>query len=360
MASRYSSTLVAVLMVVAVSAAGCGNPTSPSVATSTASAVNDVLAKAESLGGQQQLDFLAGQAKNESGPLRLYTSYSADSIDALTKAFEDKFGLEIASYRASSQDVSRRVHQETQAGYREGADFVEMRGLELHQLNEEGVIRGFKGDFDAEIPDYSTNGSWTADRLNVIVPCWNTDLVKPDQVPTSWQDLADPRWKGKLVIEQADDNWFQTLHGYLVHQGMTDEQADDYFRTIVANGTVVKGHTEMQTFIAAGQHAVGVDCYTYVTEKQMADGAHTAWQPAVQPAIVQPNGIAVMKTAQHPASAALFYRWILTDGQEILARTGNAAVTKTDVSHGLPLDIEGYSKDPDTWRDRYDRILTGR
>jgi iron(III) transport system substrate-binding protein len=359
MAPRYSSALFAVLTVSVVAAAACGNPTSSTPGSSTAQAVSDVLDKAESLSGQEQVDFLLGEAKKEGGPLRLYTSYSADSVDAVVKAFEQKYGLEVSSYRASSQDVSRRVHQETQAGYKEGADFVEMRGVELHQLNEDGLIRGFKGDFDAEIPDYSTNGSWTADRLNIIVPCWNTDLVKPDEVPTSWQDLADPRWKGKLAIEQSDDNWFQTLHGYLVDQGMTDEQADDYFRSVVANGTVVKGHTEMQTFVAAGQHAVGVDCYTYVTEKQKAAGAHTDWQPSVEPAIVQPNGVAVLTTAQHPASAALFYHWILTDGQDVLAETGNVAVTKADVDQGLPLDIEGYSADPDSWRDRYHKILTG-
>src|SRR5262245_35713118 len=51
MASWCSFTLVAVLTVVAVSTAGCGNPTSPSVATSAASSVDDVLARAESLSG---------------------------------------------------------------------------------------------------------------------------------------------------------------------------------------------------------------------------------------------------------------------------------------------------------------------
>ena len=41
---------------------------------------DDVLDRAESLNGQQQVDFLLGEAKKEGGPLRLYTSYSADSL----------------------------------------------------------------------------------------------------------------------------------------------------------------------------------------------------------------------------------------------------------------------------------------
>jgi iron(III) transport system substrate-binding protein len=119
-------------------------------------------------------------------------------------------------------------------------------------------------------------------------------------------------------------------------------------------------HTEMQTFIAAGQYAVGADCYTYVTESQKAAGAHTDWRPGVSPAIIQPNGVAVMKSAAHPASAALFYRWILTDGQDILAHSGNTAVTEADVDHGIPLDIDGYAADAKGWSTRYDNILGRR
>jgi iron(III) transport system substrate-binding protein len=357
----YRCALPALVLVSAVLAGGCGgSPSSPASAPSSAGGADKVLDEAGALSGQQQVDFLLDAAKKEDGPLRLYTSYSKNSLDALVNAFEQKYGLDIASYRAASEAVSLRVHQETQARYADGADFVEMRGLELHQMDQEGLIRAFHGDFDKQIPAYSPDGSWTADRLNVIAPCWNTDLVPPGQQPTSWQDLADPRWKGRIAIEQADDNWFETLHGYLVDQGMSDQQADDYFRAIVANGKVVKGHTEMQTFVAAGQYAVGADCYTYVTEGQKADGAHTDWQPAVNPPIIQPNGVAVMKTAAHPASAALFYRWILTEGQDILAKSGNTAVTKTDVKHGIPLDIEGYAADANGWSTRYENILGGR
>ena len=361
MTPRHSFAWLAFVTVTALAAAACGaSPTSNGGMPSTPAGIDSVLGEAESLSGQQQVDFLLNEAKKEGGPLRLYTSYSSDSLNALVKAFEDKYGLDVAPYRAASEAVSLRVHQETQAHYGAGADFVEMRGQELHQLSKEGLIRAFNGEFDKQIPSYSPDDTWTADRLNVIAPCWNTDLVSHGEAPTSWQDLADPRWKGRIAIEQADTNWFQTLHGYLVEQGMTEQQADDFFRSIVANGAVVKGHTEMQTFVAAGQYAVGADCYTYVTESQKAAGAHTDWRPGVSPAIIQPNGVAVMKTAAHPASAALFYRWILTDGQDILAHSGNTAVTQADVDHGIPLDIEGYAADAKGWSTRYDNILGSR
>jgi hypothetical protein len=71
-----------------VAAACGGSPTSSGGAPSTPAGIDDVLDQAESLNGQRQVAFLLGEAKKEGGPLRS-TSYSADSLDALVKAFED-------------------------------------------------------------------------------------------------------------------------------------------------------------------------------------------------------------------------------------------------------------------------------
>lgn len=350
----------AAIVTVTALVGACGG--SPTVGPASGPAVDDVdsvLAQAEKLSGQEQIDFLLQEAAKEGGPLRFYTSWSADSINAIETAFEDKYGIKVESYRASSQNVSQRVAQETAAGYEGGADFVEMRGRELYQLDKDGMLRAFRADFDAAIPDYAEGGNWTADRLNVIVPCWNTNSVTPEEVPKSYEELATDKWQGRLVIEQEDANWFQTLFEHFVDQGMTEQQAEQYFRDIVDNGSVVNGHTEMQNFIVAGQYDLGIDCYTYVTDVQRAKNAPTAYSPIIEPAVIQPNGVAVLKTAQHPASAALFYRWILTDGQQLLTDTGNTAVTQPDVNDGIPLDIKGFAEESDKWTTLYDQILTG-
>ena len=334
--------------------AGCGG--SSSVASSGSS---EVIAKAENLTGQARTDYLVKEAKAEDGPLRLYTSYSASSLDALVKAFEKQYDIKVSAYRAAPEQVSQRVTQETSANYAKGADVVEARGFELYQLSKQGLIRSFTGDFTEKVPEYARAKDWTGDRLNIIVPCWNTDKVKADEVPTSYEELADPKWKGRLTIEQADNNWFATFIQYLISQGKTQKEAEDYFRAIVANGSVVSGHTKMQELIVAGQSDLGIDCYTYVTEGQKSKGAPTAWEPAIEPAVSQPNGVTIMKSAKNPASAALFYQWILTDGQKVLAETGTTAVTTPVTTKVIPLDIEAYAKDVDKWNTLYDQILKG-
>lgn len=358
-ARRFTLAASALASLTLLAACG-GSPTAASAQGSGSGAdVDAVIKKAESLTGQAQDDYLLSEAKKEGGPLRFYTSYSADSLDPVVKAFEDKYGIKVSAYRSDSQSLAQRISQETSANYAKGADFVEMRGQELFQMSQAGQIRGFSGDFDKDVMDYSKNGTWTADRLNVIVPCWNTDKVPTDQVPTSYAELTSSKWKGRLAIEQSDANWFETMVKYFESQGQTESQALQYFRDIVKNGKVVKGHTDMQNFIASGQYDLGIDCYTYVTEGQKKDGAPTDYEPSVSPAVIQPNGISIMASAKHPAAAALFYKWIMTDGQKILADTGNTTVTRTDVKGGVPLDIEGFTKDVDKWTNQYADILAG-
>jgi iron(III) transport system substrate-binding protein len=39
------------------------------------------------------------------------------------------------------------------------------------------------------------------------VQAYNTQAVKKEDLPKTWEDLANPKWKGKLGIEQEDSDW---------------------------------------------------------------------------------------------------------------------------------------------------------
>ena len=346
---------------VALTLGACGtSPISDDTADDSAGpdvADDDVISQAEALSGQERIDFLIDEASTEDGPLRLYTSLSVSALTPITKAFEAAYGIEVEAYRAGSSDILHRVLQESAADFDRGADVVENRGLELYQLAEEGLIRSVEGDYLDDIPEYGRFDDWTADRLNIIVPCWNTDAVPEGEQPTTYEELADPEWRGRLTVDLADDNWFQTLFQYLVEQGSSEAEVEAYFRAVAASTSVVRGHTAMQEFIVAGQYDVGIDCYTYVTDGQKADGAPTDWQPAVEPAISQPNGVGVMRNAKDPASAALFYQWLLTDGQQVLADAGITPVTATVEAEVIPLDIEGFASNAAEWSARYEEIF---
>ena len=152
--------LAAATIATSVVLAGCGG--SPSGGGDEAAAEtgsgSDVIAQAEELSGQEQVDFLVDAAKKEGGPLRFYTSWSSNAIDTIVDAFEKQYGIEVEAYRASSQDLSLRISQETSAGFDEGADLVEMRGQELFQFSQDGSLQGFQGDSTRTSPTTPATG----------------------------------------------------------------------------------------------------------------------------------------------------------------------------------------------------------
>ncbi|MEP7261688.1 MAG: extracellular solute-binding protein, partial [Usitatibacter sp.] len=149
-----------------------------------------------------------------------------------------------------------------------------------------------------------------------FVQAYNTRLVKKEELPKTWEDLAHPRWKGRLGIEQEDADW---LAGQLAELG--EARGEKLFRDIVAaNGiSVRKGHTLLTQLVVAGEIALALTVYSYKAEQLKQKGAPIDWFH-IGAAIARPNGVAVAKKAPNPQAAVLFYDFeISPEGQKILA-----------------------------------------
>ena len=144
------------------------------------------------LTGQERRDRLIELAAEEDG-LNLYTSMTADVADAVTEAFSDEFDIDVSVYRAGSETVLQRILQEQDAGF-PGNDIVETNSTELVALEAEEVLATYEGERRDLVPDVGKSDTWTATRFNLFAPSWNTELISGDMVPTSWEDLADPKY----------------------------------------------------------------------------------------------------------------------------------------------------------------------
>src|SRR4029078_7497607 len=147
------------------------------------------------------------------------------------------------------------------------------------------------------------HGEWVGTRLNVFVQAYNTGLVKKEDLPKTWEDLANPKWKGKLGIEQEDADWLQ---GEFAQVG--EARATSVFKDIVAtNGiSVRKGHTLLTQLVVSGEIPLALTVYNYKAEQLKKKRAPIEWF-TIGPAIARPNGIAMAKQAPHPHAAALFF-----------------------------------------------------
>jgi iron(III) transport system substrate-binding protein len=255
-------------------------------------------------------------AKKE-GALEIYTSAQSDDMGALVAAFEKKYGIKVTVWRSSSEKVLQRAVTEAR-GNRFTVDVCETNGPEMEALSREKLLEKVKSPYLADLiaPALRPHGEWVGTRLNVFVQAYNTQAVKKSDLPKKWEDLADPKWKGKLGIEQEDSDW---LAGEFAELG--EAHAQKVFKDIVdRNGVSVrKGHTLLTQLVVSGEIPLALTVYNYKAEQLKNKGAPIDWF-SIGPAIARPNGVGVLKRAPHPHAAVLFYDFeISPEGQKILA-----------------------------------------
>jgi iron(III) transport system substrate-binding protein len=259
-------------------------------------------------------DRLIAGAKKE-GSVTVYTSANVEDMAVLAAAFEKKYGVKVRVWRGSSENVVQRGVTEARGG-RYDADVLETGGAAMESLHREKLLQEVKSPAfgDLNPAALTAHGEWTGTRYNVFVAAFNTKLVKRDELPKSYDDLADPKWKGRLGIEADDSDWFGAVIGAL-----GEERGLKLFRNIVAaNGVSVrKGHTLLANLIVSGEVPLALTTYAYRVLQLKESGAPADWF-AIPPTIARFEGAGVARRAPHPYAAVLFFDFMLTDAQELL------------------------------------------
>ena len=343
-------------------ASGGGPGGGNDAAKQAAAKAQEVYDRVNGLTGEERRKTLQELAEKE-GKLSIYTSNT--DMDKLAKAFEDAYKIEVSVYRGNSESVLQRVLQEQKANYL-GNDFVDTNAGELNILDSEGMLYPYKGELRDKVRKEGQADGWTASRFNVFVVGWNTKKVKPGQEPKSFEELADPKWKGQVSMEVGDVDWFAGLYKYYLDQGTSEAEVQDLFKRVAANSKIAKGHTTQGELLSAGQFAVTVSSYSHTIDKAADKGAPVSWRPAsgspVQPILIRPNGFALMKNATHPAAALLFADWELTEGQKILEeafRIGSIPTGKDPLAglNVVAVPEQELLKDPKKWDTLYSDIV---
>lgn len=368
MTFRRTRIAVALAAATALLAACGGSPTSSDSGSGGGGTSSDGPTDAEqvyeevmALTGQERRDRLVELAQEE-GQLNLYTSMNSSLADAVSEAFSDTFDVDVNLYRANGETLTQRLLQEQDASYY-GNDVVETDGIEMSSLATEGVLAPYSGERRDLVPEAGRFDEWTATRFNIFTPSWNTQEVSADEAPSSWEDLADPKWDGRLAVELGDVDWYLTLYNHWLDSGKSEEEVEQLFADIFDGAAAVKGHTVQAELMSAGQYGVVASNYSYIVEKAKANGAPVDYLPFVEPAIARPNGVGLMKNAQNPAAALLFVDWLLDEGQQVLTDEGlSAAITEgedplNDVEL-IPVDIEAVIENSDEWNAKYEELLT--
>ena len=261
----------------------------------------------------------------------VYTSLNTKDSIPISQAFEKKYGVKVELWRSSSEKVLQRAITEARAG-RFAVDAFELNGPELEAMFREGLLEEFWSPHFRSLPPaaFPKHRHYAADRFNFFTIAYNTNLVKPDEVPNSYEDLAHPRWTGRIGIEASDSDWFGSI---VKHMG--EQKGLALFRKIAAQKPQMRtGHTLMAELVVSGEIPLAATIYNHNAERLLVNGAPIKWK-ALNPTFGRPNGVAVAKRTDRPHAALLFVDFMLSPEGQNLIKARNRVPASTAVETNL-------------------------
>ncbi len=301
-------------------------------------------------GGDRAARLIAG-AKQE-GELMLYSSLTPEDQLRLGADFKKRYGVTLRFWRGSQTNILHRVPNSPQ----------------IEAIAREKLLQKIESPFVADVLLPQTlppHGEWTPDRLNLLVYAYNTDAVKPADLPKTWQELAGPKWKQRLGMESTNVEWFATLV-----QSTGEGAGLELFKRLGENGVAVRtGHTHSTGRVIAGEIPLFLGVFSHDVDRMKAKGAPIDWF-VLPPAVVLPSAVAVSRRAAHPHAAVLFYDYMLTDGQRFYTEVHRVPANKNYDTHVRRLVREGRTiavvdahaaiDDYDRWHGLYKRLIVDR
>ena len=310
--------------------------------------------------GADRMERIVAAAKKE-GSFTLYTTFAAYNLEAISADFEKRYGVKINSWRAGTNRVMQRVLSETKANRFE-MDAVMFGAPEMEALHREKLLQEVRSPHHGSLVDgaiYAHRG-WAAIYLNLFAHAYNTAKVTREELPRTYMDLLHPRWKGRLGVEAQDQEWFLA-----VVKDMGEAKGLKFFRDLVAgNGLSVRtGHSLLTNLVVSGEVPLALTVHHYMPEQLKRKGAPIDWF-VLEPAVVRANAIGITRRAQRPNAALLFYEYMLSDGQKLIAdmayipstRQGDSALKGLRVRL---IDPNEYLDENEKWSKLYDETLRG-
>ena len=259
-------------------------------------------------------------AATKEGKVNLYTAMEIAAAEQYSKIFEAKFpGITVKVERSGAERVFSRIAQEY-ASRIFNVDLVNTTDA-AHVLawKREGWLAAYVPAEAAQhfAPGHvDPDGTFATLRILFSVIAYNTQLVKPQDAPSSFADLLDPKWMGKLVKAHPG---YSGLILTATH-AMARELGWAYFEKLSRQRVMqVQSGVDPPKKVALGERAAMVDGADYIALQQKDKGApiEVVYPAEGAPLINSPN--AVFKAAPNPNAARLFQNWMCSgEGQQAL------------------------------------------
>jgi iron(III) transport system substrate-binding protein len=315
-------------------------------------------------GAQDVVDIAA--AKKE-GKIVWYTSTPVETANKIGKLFETEYGIKVEMFRSGGSAILRRFQQEMQAGRVMTDVLTTSDPAASAQLARKGTFVAFKPkNFDKVAPEAkAADGSYIAQRLNMITMYVREDKVTGGDIPKTWADLADPKYKGKLVMT---DPSFTAL-GLMTVATLSKKLGWEYYEKLRKNDImVVQSNQQVSDMLKRGERLItagALDSYAADDRKQGHPMLTLYPEDGV---LIIPSPTAIIKGAPNPNAAKLFAEFMLSDAVQNLFPEDGGYAARFDIAppkgnpdatkvKALPLDYDEIEKDSARVKRRFQEIF---
>jgi len=261
-------------------------------------------------------DELYAKAKPE-GAFALYVGGPTAPWEARAKQFEAQYpGIKVSITGGFSNVLDKRVDQQLKDNKLEVDAAIFQTLHDFVRWKAEGELAPFRPDgFDAIDASFKDRDGAFFGVMVIVMPyMYNTELVRPDEVPNSALDFLKPQFRGKVVAcYPADDD--ATLY---LFDAVVKKYGWDYMDKYMANqANFIQGHLGEQRSISAGKNLATMDSITGITQAEKAAGKPVdSHFSTVDETPIWPLTGAVFKKAPHPNAAKLFLAWLIDRPQQ--------------------------------------------
>jgi iron(III) transport system substrate-binding protein len=279
-------------------------------------------------------------AQSATKSLVIYSPHPVEFINPVVKEFEVETGVKVEIVAAGAGELLKRVESEKTSPLGD----VMWGGSRASLENYKPYFDPYRSKNGAALlGQYLDAGNaYTPFTIIPTVLMYNRNLVPAAEVPKSWADLLDSKWKGRIAFADPtlSSSSFEALTNMLFAMGKGQpEDGWPYVRRFVANlgGKLLGGSPSVYKGVADGEYAIGVT-FEEAAAKYLRQGAPVGVVYPAEGTVVEADGVAVIKGAKNLTNARLFVDFATSQKvQAKIARALDRRSCRIDVAPAVGL-----------------------
>ena len=303
------------------------------------------------------------KAKQE-GNLIVYSVWDVEHLRVITEAFMKRYpGIKATYWQGRNPEIVTRALTEFQGGQASFDVVLSDNAPPVIRaagaiMNYDTVQRDVLVLHDPTMPTVS---------LQIQALSYNTKKMKPADLPKSWEEVANPKYKGMVALDDPmRAGPLSSMLSGLKTQWQDDARYNKFLKGLKAlNVPVHKSTSAMFRLVISGEYSICMPALLHDVMEEIHKGTPVGYVKTIPP-VLFPRQAGIYVKAPNPNAAKLFAEWLISEeGQKTIDSVGRESArndfkskTSIDAAFGkgtkpLPVTDQLFLEDPKKWLDTY-------